>query len=493
MQVDVSFHDVAGHAETVTRDAADTAGDVGVGPTRYRWAPYVLAVVFLAVYLTLALARWHRMASPSWDLSIFTQAVAGYADLSAPIVDIKGPGFHQLGDHFSPLLVVLAPFYRLFPTPVTLLIAQAVLFAVSVIPITRVAMRELGSGVGIVIGAAYGLSWGIQGALDVEFHEYALAVPLLAFAAEAFVRRRWSAVVWWTLPLLLVKEDLGLTVAAMGLALAVRGARRWGAALVASGAVGFVLVMFVIIPAFNPDGSYAYWGNVDDGATDAGSIVTRILSLPVLLVNPPVKLETIFLLLIVSGFVALRSPLMLVVVPTLIWRFVSTNHGYWGPTWHYSVILMPIVFAAAVDGLARLRESSRSWLRSYAVMAPAVIATAAILLCWRFPFKDLVQPETYQESWRADAAHEVLRLIPDGASVQTDTGLMSRLVARTEVTWVGTSPDTDPDFVLIDDYAGWSPEAPADAAEYAESQHPGTAYELVFDVDGYQVAQRTSP
>jgi uncharacterized membrane protein len=460
---------------------------------RYRWAPYALAAVFLALYLTLALARWHRMASPSWDVSIFTQAVSGYAGLSAPIVDIKGPGFHQLGDHFSPLLVVLAPFYRLFPSPVTLLVAQAVLIAVSVVPITRVAMRLLGPVIGVVIGASYGLAWGIQAAVDVEFHEYALAVPLLAFAAEAFLRRRWLAVIAWTVPLLLVKEDLGLNVAAMGVALIIRGARRYGAVLTAVGAVGFLLVMFVVIPAFNPDGSYAYWGNIDDGATDAGSIVSRILSLPVLLVDPPVKLETIFLLLVVSGFVALRSPLMLVAVPTILWRFVSSNHGYWGPTWHYSVILMPIAFGAAIDGIERLRVSSRSWLRSYAAVVPAVMATAAVLLCWKFPFKDLVQPETYQQSWRAHAAHEVLDLIPDDATVQTDTGLMSRLVARTELTWVGTSPDTDPEYVLIDDYAGWSPEAPQDAAEYAESQHPGTAYDVVFDVDGYQLAQRTTP
>ena len=103
-------------------------------PVRYRWVPYALAAAFLVVYLTLELARWHRMASPSWDLAIFTQAVSGYAEFAAPIVDIKGPGFHQLGDHFSPLLVVLAPFYGLFSSPVTLLVAQAVLIAVSVIP-----------------------------------------------------------------------------------------------------------------------------------------------------------------------------------------------------------------------------------------------------------------------------------------------------------------------------------------------------------------------
>src|SRR5690625_2144321 len=177
---------MARHGET----ADDVAERDHAEPVRYRWVPYALAAAFLVVYLTLEVARWHRMASPSWELAIFTQAVSGYAEFSAPIVDIKGTGLHQLGDHFSPLLAVLAPFYRLFSSPVTLLVAQAVLIAISVVPITRVAMRLLGPTVGVIIGVSYGLSWGIQGALDVEFHEYALAVPRLAFAADA-VFMRW--------------------------------------------------------------------------------------------------------------------------------------------------------------------------------------------------------------------------------------------------------------------------------------------------------------
>lgn len=75
--------------------------------------------------------------------------------LGAPIIDVKGPGFSQLGDHFSPLLAVFAPAYALFPTPVTLLVGQAALFALSAAPVSRVAVHFLGIARGLTGAAAY--------------------------------------------------------------------------------------------------------------------------------------------------------------------------------------------------------------------------------------------------------------------------------------------------------------------------------------------------
>jgi uncharacterized membrane protein len=66
---------------------------------------------------------------------------------------------------------------------------------------------------------AYALSFGVQSAVEADFHEVAFAAPLLALAGAAYVDRRYSAVVWWSVPLLLVKEDMGLTVAVVGFVL----------------------------------------------------------------------------------------------------------------------------------------------------------------------------------------------------------------------------------------------------------------------------------
>ena len=125
------------------------------------------------------------------------------------IVPIKGEGFNLLGDHFHPILVLLGPVWRLFPTPLALLIVQDILLAVSAWPITRLAMRTLTSWAGGALGLFYVLSWGFQGAVSAQFHEIAFAVPMLAWASAAFVERRWRACALWCAPLVLIKEDLG--------------------------------------------------------------------------------------------------------------------------------------------------------------------------------------------------------------------------------------------------------------------------------------------
>src|SRR4051812_39546610 len=191
----------------------------------------------------------------SWDLGIFEQAIRGYAHLRAPIADLKGPGANILGDHFSPIIALIAPVYRVFPTPVTLLLAQAALFAFAAVPVTRVAARLLGRSKGVAIGVGYGLSWGVQRAVEFDFHEIAFAMPLIALSLEAVLRGRWWTAMAWALPLVFVKEDMGLTTAAIGCVVAVR-VRRDAArsrvlpcaiALTAFGVLTTVLAFTVII------------------------------------------------------------------------------------------------------------------------------------------------------------------------------------------------------------------------------------------------------
>lgn len=476
-------------SHSTLRPQASVAAAVALRSRSTVVAPYLLAAIFAIVYATLSLARLHRLATRSWDIAIFEQAISGYAHLGMPIVDVKGPGFNLLGDHFSPLLVVFAPFYRLFPGPEALLVGQALLVGFSVAVVTRLAIRHLGAAAGITVGVAYGLSWGIQSAINFDFHEVSLAVPLLALAGEAYLARRWRLLAVWAGLLLLVKEDMGLTVAALGLAVAVTGARRWGVGLIAGGTIAFLLTVLVFVPAFNPDGTYDYWSKIGSG--DGGTpLLERLQSLPQQLLTPATKVETLLLTLAITGLIALWSPFLLLAVPTLTWRFLGDNEYYWGTDWHYSLTLMPILFVALVDGVVRARRSRWSWVRAYAAQVPAIASAVALVLCLQFPFRDLVQPETYDPSPRTDAADAVMLLVPPGASVETDIGLMTQLAADHEVYWIGNdNAGVTPQFVLVDTAAGWSA-APGDAASLAEQLHPGARYREIFDAEGYVLARR---
>ncbi len=307
------------------------------------WA--TVTAVF-AAYVALSVSRYAHRSPASWDLGIFTEAVRQYGRFHAPVVAIRGDGFDLLGDHFHPALAVLGPVFRLLPSPVTLLVAQALLAAVSVIPITRAGTELLGLAAGRLIGAAYGFSWGLASLNWFDFHEVALAVPLLAFSLSALARRRTLAAAWWALPLVFVKEDQGFTVAALGvvLALAYR-ARITGALLTVWGITWSLLAIYVFVPHFNPSHQYPYWDKGAHFADIAGHLAA----------GSAVKLPTLVLILLPTAFAALSSPILVVAVPGLLLRFVSVDTSYWGTGWHYNATVMPVVFAAAIDGLARIR------------------------------------------------------------------------------------------------------------------------------------------
>jgi uncharacterized membrane protein len=75
---------------------------------------------FTAAYALISLFRHWRFGS-GYDLGIFDQAVWLMSRFEAPASTISGYA-HIFGDHFSPVLILLAPLYWVAPAPETLLI-----------------------------------------------------------------------------------------------------------------------------------------------------------------------------------------------------------------------------------------------------------------------------------------------------------------------------------------------------------------------------------
>ncbi|MBW3069395.1 DUF2079 domain-containing protein [Actinomyces sp. 594] len=500
--------------------------------------PAALAVVVgAAAMIVYSVGQWRAMQVPSWDLAIFSELAKAYSRLEAPVVPIKGEGYNLLGDHFHPLLVLLGPVWRLFPTPLALLVIQDLLLAISAWPLTRLATRLLGRLAATVLGLFYVLSWGFQGAVASQFHEIAFAVPLLAWAAVAFVEGRWRSCALWLAPLVLIKEDLGLTVLMAGLAIALRGwqgaaqqpthrgpawwrrlsTARLGVLVALFGAAAFLLTVLVLLPALSPSGTWEY-GLTGGGGADT-SLIARLLS-------SEVKLQTLGALVGTAGLIGLTSPWMALVLPTLSWRFLSSNEFYWGwQNWHYNAILIPIALGALLDAVARLQAAPDApatevpgtptpgtqqpdpeaphatpgwsavpmWARWAAALGVVLPLATGLLTLRDLPLWSITRSGYGAPSPRTQAAAQVMDLIPAGASVETDLGLLAYLVPDHTVYWVGTS-EVDTDYVVVDSLSSaWGGNPPTDAAAWATGQSQnGAVYELVLDEGGYQLARRVS-
>ena len=470
----------------------------------------VVAVLTAGVYTLYAHLQWIALITASWDLAIFAQLAKAYSTYSPPIVPLKGEGFNLLGDHFHPILVLLGPVWALWPSAKALLVLQAALFGLSAFPLTRLAARRHGLGWGALFGVAYAFSWGLQPAMAVQFHEIAFAVPILAFALTAYLDGRLRAAAAWAAALVFVKEDLGLTVIAFGLVMAWRGTRGpdkgqrppgaiaqpafpgvtrrerrlLGLGLAVWGAVWFIIAVFVVLPALNPAGAYAY--------TDRLAGLLNFFS-------PAEKWLTTLMVVTTTGLIGLRSPIALLVVPTLVWRFVGDVPAYWGHRWHYSAVLMPIAFSALLDGVAgewrtRLVRNVSSTIAGTARcrwLALVLAASTTLALGPTMSLFRLTDPKSYARSARWEPAMAIVNAVPQGASVESDPVLMALLVPRAEVYWF-KNDNPPPDFVVRDATTPtWGPDAPPpDIALWATRRH-GVPYEIVLDVGGLQLAGRT--
>lgn len=458
-----------------------TRPDGHAQPGSGRFDPWLLAVVLFVGYAIVSVGRYRHLGQRSWDLGIFEQVIRAYAHLQAPIADLKGPGFNILGDHFSPVTVLLAPLYRVFPSPVTLLVAQAALFALSAVPVARAAARMLGRRRGLAIGVAYGLSWGLQQAVDFDFHEICFAVPLIAFSLEALLARRWRAALLWALPLVLVKEDLGMTLAAVALVVALRArhdsvrAARYAIGVAVFGVTAVAVTLLLVIPSFNSGGTYDYWNKVSEsgGGGPFDGLDTKLRTLG-------------WLLIPTTGLLALRSPLLLIALPTLGWRFVSSYPQYWGTDWHYNAVLMPVVTLALVDALDTARNSPRAWLRSYVQHVPAAVAAASLALTTSLPLAALTESEIYRKPARVSAIERLLAQVPDDASVEANIAPISRLTSRCRVFWVSNTRGINPDFIALDD----SRNRYRDVEGYARDLHPDARYTIKGTAYGVVLLQR---
>ena len=343
----------------------------------------IVVVIGAWVMIYYSIVQWETMKPvPSWDLAIFSELAKAYAHFQTPIVPVKGDGYNLLGDHFHPILILLGPIWRLFPTPLSLLITQDLLLAFSAWPLTRLASRLTNQWVAGGLGLVYVLSWGMQGAVAAQFHEIAFAMPLLAYASVAFVERRWGAVTAWSVPLVLVKEDMGLTVLMIGVAVILtsavpawyrsctvirpsgRGADglnaaagnapkdeatrnrhrglRLGVGMIVGGIAAFLFAIQVFLPAFNINGVWDYGLSSQDQPTSPDALTQ--------------KATVVVMLILTSGVIGVTSPWLLVVLPTLAWRFLGSVEFYWvWDNWHYNATLMPIALGALLDVVARRR------------------------------------------------------------------------------------------------------------------------------------------
>ena len=434
-------------------------------PSRREWAGVAaLTVALFAFYTVYSISRWTTYLASGYDLGIFDQAVRAYSHFKAPDVALKGPGYNVLGDHFHPIIALIAPLYWIWDSAVVLLVVQAALIAVTVPVIYRFTRRRTAPGPSLIICAAFGVGWAVQSMIDFDFHEIAFAVPMLALAVDALDRRADRALVIWAFLLLFVREDMGLVLIVLGVIRALTRSepaqrRTWrsaapGLVLIGVGVIGYELVTAVVIPHFAPGRRFAYWQYTQLGSDlpDAlGNIVAHPWHAIRLFFSPSDKSISLAYLLVPLLLLPLRSRYAWLALPLLAERYFNSRPELWTTHYHYSVLPWTLFILAMVDGADRLGVFRVRW-RLQLLLAWLVIVPVALTAFGHTAPSDLRRMIT-GAAWRTDAhtaaQRAVLRQIPANTCVAVDDRLAPHLDA-TNYTALADEGFHRADFVALD-------------------------------------------
>ena len=384
-----------------------------------------------------------------------------------------------------------------------------------------------------------------------------LGYLVLASRVSGTERARYLAYAcWWSLPIAFVKEDMGITVAAIGLIIFIRTgwlstavdilmprlsegtpapmrarmqqlysswARTPAVAestmVIIWGVFWSAVAIYVILPYFNSGGNFDYADKVNFSAA-LGDPFGSVLQM----LGNNTKLATLGLLLMTGALLWVISPLAAIVLPTLAWRLLSTMESYWASTWHYSLVLMPVVFLALLDAVLRVRYGvvpAAIPVRSAARAADSastqdagvptkpgrLTALARRMPVWALPAVALLlaaspifvagsqQPLaslgnaqftasalTTTDQMKQDAVQKV----PEGVTVASDLSILTQLIPGRTVYWIGHTGEPAPDYVVIDRKSNsWGGNPPTNAAQYAADRygHSYAKYATVGTID----------
>jgi uncharacterized membrane protein len=401
----------------------------GVDRLVYSGAALYAAVCIAAVvvaYLTYDVARF--------DLGNMVQAVWSTAHGHfLEQTTTNGVQASRLGSHVDPFLVLLVPLWLVWPSPIMLLVAQALAVTAGALPVYWLGRKHLASSRAAAFFAfAYLLypatQFNAAGVTD-GFHAVSVAIPLILFAVWFLDEGRMLPFAVLALLAAATKEEIALSVGCLGLWYAVRrGRRSLGLAIFAIGAAITIVDFAIVIPHFSATGVSPFAGRYTAVGGTPDGIVRTLFTHPLAIVDSVATWHNVgyFALLFAPflGLWALEPLLLLGAVPDLAINVLSSRPEQTEIYWQYTAGIIPFLVVASVLGASRLRR--RDEKAAFSVLALAV-CLAVVSPVYRVAVRD--SSHLGRDPVHAAKAH-ALSLVPAGVAVSSSNQLGAMLSAR---------------------------------------------------------------
>lgn len=421
-----------------------------------------LILAFVITFSILSLRRHAALATNGMDLGNVNQALWNTAHGHFLAFTNMAPVRSRLALHVEPILLLFVPFYWIgLGGPELLLVLQAIVVGLGAFPLYWLASDAIlnpkspisllppyrdgatpYSWLPLVFPLVYLLFPALEAAVMYDFHAVTLAPTFLLFAFYFFEKERLGPLALFVALAMACKEDMGLTVAMLGVYMMLARRRwRWGSLTLLVGLAWFAIAVFLIQPRFSPTGGniqtdrYAWLGD------------TPLTMLDTLLRRPGLVWDRVWRganlpgylggLLIPTAFLSVLGPLAwLPALPSLAVNLLSDNPFTWRlEDFHYAAPLVPFVLIATVHGVRRLAgwAARRSQMlgRYVLIVACCLVLIASLVYHYARGFSPLALPfQVWHISEHQRQAQVLFAQVPPSAALFAQSNLNPHLSGR---------------------------------------------------------------
>jgi uncharacterized membrane protein len=392
----------------------------------------ISAVLFISLLGAVALLEQYTFSNSAYDIAIHIQGIWSIANFESMFNTVRG--INILGDHTWLNMFLIAPLYKVIPSPYFLLLFQTIILSLGSLALYLIAKeKELSNTIALAVAIAYLLYPSLQNTVLDDFHTEVLAITSTLFSYYFLLKRQHKAFFACIIFSLLSKEDVAIGMLFYGLYIHMRHNAKLGKIVILLSAAYFIIAMHLILPHFNGGGYFRY---------DAGYWFTEwrinMLNLSyyteTLLSNESI---TYFLKLLapIAFIPLLEPPLLLVALPAIGINLVSKIPYLTSINFHYEYGITPFLFIATVLGTVKMEK----WLRKrkrHTVWIPIVMITMALYTnsIWsNFEYRKI--QNLYNST---NAQHQVVRrkainLIPKHASLSASHFIVPHVSNRSQI------------------------------------------------------------
>jgi len=403
----------------------------------------VAVVYYVLIFSAASILSQETFSTAAYDVGLYDQGIWLISRCLAPFTTIKG--VYLFGDHAAFYSLLIAPLFWIWNNINFLYIFQTVLLALGAIPLFIYARAKLNSRfLALTIALSYLLFPALQNMNLENFHPEAASVFFVICTLYFLLKEEFNLFYPFAALSILGKEDIGITVAFVGLYLLFfKKNIRHGIITLIIGAGWYLLASRVIMPAFNGINIfssqpmvYSYW----------------FQGLAANLFNPnyywsnfinPESIKYFFNLLLPLAFIPLLGFRVLVLALPALTINVLGGGYLRSIDFHYNYVVIAVVFFALIEGLYFINEKI---LKERRLGKDVVIILGAVILGFAFGSNNYLSQLPFNRHWtilkekfhylKSDAVkirNEALKVIPGEARVSASYLLVTHLTHRKEI------------------------------------------------------------